>query len=127
MILLLDTHAFLYAIGDVDRLSLKVRRQLEDPAAKRMVSVVSLWEIAAKVQIGKLQLPVDPEFYKEQLHLLHCGLLNVEPRHIFELMRLPLLHRDPFDRMLIAQAKTDSMALVTRDEALGGYEVERFW
>jgi PIN domain nuclease of toxin-antitoxin system len=127
MTLLLDTHAFLYAIGDVQRLSSVVRRRLEDPATKRVVSVVSLWEIVVKIQIGKLQLPEDPRFYQEQLALLHADLIPVEARHIFELMRLPLLHRDPFDRLLIAQARRDSLTLVTSDSAMGDYAVERLW
>jgi PIN domain nuclease of toxin-antitoxin system len=127
MTLLLDTHTFLWAIGDVEKLSSAVRDRLENPEVKRVVSVVSLWEIAMKKQIGKLDLPDDPHFYEEQLSLLHASLLPVEARHIFELMRLPLLHRDPFDRVLVAQARRDSLLLVTRDSALSGYAVERFW
>jgi PIN domain nuclease of toxin-antitoxin system len=125
--LLLDTHTFLWAIGDVKRLSSAVRQRLEDPEVKRVVSVVPLWEIAVKTQIGKLPMPDDPNFYEEQLALLHASMLPIEARHIFELMRLPLLHRDPFDRMLVAQAKRDSLLLVTCDAAMSGYAIERFW
>jgi PIN domain nuclease of toxin-antitoxin system len=69
----------------------------------------------------------DPSFYEEQLALLHASLLPTEARHTFELMRLPLLHRDPFDRMLVAQAKRDSLLQVTCDAAMSGYALERFW
>jgi len=127
MTLLLDTHTFLFAIADVKKLSAKVRSLLQDPKNERVLSVVSLWEIAVKIQIGKLELPEDPAFYQKHLSLLHASLLTVEPRHIFELMRLPLLHRDPFDRLLLAQAKVDSLTLVTRDNAMSQYDVATLW
>ncbi len=127
MTLLLDTHTFLFAIGDVQKLSPKAKRLLQDPQIPRALSVVSLWEIAVKVQIGKLQLPADPGFYQKQIGLLHASLISVEPRHVFELMKLPLLHRDPFDRLLVAQAKSDALTLLTRDDAIGQYDVAQLW
>ena len=127
MTLLLDTHAFLFAIGEPERLTPAVRSALEDPKTVRWISSVSLWEIAVKIQIGKLALPAEPEFYQEQMHLLHASVLAVEARHSFEVMRLPLIHRDPFDRLLIAQARADELILVTRDAAIGQYPVPTLW
>lgn len=127
MTLLLDTHAFLFAISAPERLSPAVRSALEDPSITRWVSAVSLWEIAVRIQIGKLALPSEPEFYHEHLRRMHASVLPVEARHTFELMRLPLLHRDPFDRLLIAQARTDGLLFVTRDSALSQYPVSILW
>ncbi|MBL8209571.1 MAG: type II toxin-antitoxin system VapC family toxin [Bryobacterales bacterium] len=127
MTLLLDTHAFLFAISAPERLSPAVRSALEDPSVIRWVSTVSLWEIAVKIQIGKLPLPSEPSFYQEHLRRMHASVLAVEARHTFELMRLPLLHRDPFDRLLIAQARTDGLLFVTRDSALSQYPVSILW
>lgn len=127
MTLLFDTHAFLWAIGQPENLSSVARLALENPENQRVVSVTSLWEIALKVQIGKLDLPVSPSFYREHLHRLHASLLPVEARHTFELMRLPLLHRDPFDRLLVAQARTDQLTLLTCDTLIARYPVSTLW
>jgi PIN domain nuclease of toxin-antitoxin system len=127
MTLLFDTHAFLWAIGQPEKLSSVARLALENPENQRVVSVTSLWEIALKVQIGKLDLPVSPSFYRQHLQRLHASLLPVEARHTFELMRLPLLHRDPFDRLLVAQARTDQLTLLTCDTLIARYPVATLW
>ncbi|MBZ2181004.1 MAG: type II toxin-antitoxin system VapC family toxin [Acidobacteriota bacterium] len=113
MTLLFDAHDSFGAIGQPENLSGVVRLALENPENQPVVSVTSLWEIALKVQFGKLDLPVSPSFYREHLQRFHASLLPVEARHTFELMRLPLLHRDPFDRLLVAQARTDQLTLRT--------------
>lgn len=127
MNLLLDTHAFLFAIGEPEQLTPVVQEALEDPGNVRWVSAASLWEIAVKIQIGKLALPAEPGFYQSHMGRLHASVLTVEARHTYELMRLPVLHRDPFDRLLIAQARTDELVLVTRDAALSRYPVSTLW
>jgi len=127
MKLLLDTHAFLFAIGAPKRLSKAARKALEEPANPRWISAASLWEIAAKIQTGKLDLPTDIAFYHSRLADLKANVLAVEPRHSFELFRLPLLHKDPFDRLLVAQAKVDELILVTRDQTIPQYDVPTLW
>ena len=127
MKLLLDTHAFLFAIGAPQQLSPPVRDLLLDVTVPRFVSVVSFWEVATKIQIGKLDLPLDAAFYQQHLRRLCAAVLPVESRHTFELFRLPLLHKDPFDRLLVAQARVDSLTLVTRDEFIPKYEVQVLW
>lgn len=127
MKLLLDTHAFLFAIGAPEQLSQSVRDLLLDQTVPRLVSVVSFWEIATKIQIGKLDLPVEARFYQQHLHRLCATVLPVESRHAFELFRLPLLHKDPFDRLLVAQARVDALTLVTRDEFISKYEISVLW
>ncbi len=105
MRLLLDTHALLFALSQTELLSPKGRRLLENAEIERWVSVVSLWEIAIKVQIGKLSLPLDTAYYYRNLEALGVRTLAVTVEHSLGLLRLPLHHRDPFDRLVIAQAQ----------------------
>lgn len=125
--LLLDTHTFLYALGDPSKLSRKVQRLLADPSVERWVSAVSLWEIAIKVQIRKLDLPLDPNFYTIHLRSLKAAVLPVNLSHSLAMFSLPLHHRDPFDRLLIAQARSESLTLATRDAAIAQYDVPILW
>ena len=127
MRLLLDTHAFLFAIKDWDRLGLQAQRLLRDPEVERWISAVTLWEIAIKVQIGKLPLPKDRAFYITHLEGLAAHLLAVKPEHSFGLFNLPLHHGDPFDRMLIAQARAEGLTIVTHDRAFARYDVPVLW
>jgi PIN domain nuclease of toxin-antitoxin system len=127
MKLLLDTHTFLYAIGAPQRLSNKVRKALQDPAVERWISAASLWEIAVKIQIGKLDLPANEAFFREQSALLHAKHLAVDFRHSLRLFQLPLIHRDPFDRLLIAQAIEEGLTLVSKDERISEYQVPTYW
>jgi PIN domain nuclease of toxin-antitoxin system len=125
--LLLDTHAFLFAIGEPELLSAKVRQMLANPNVERWVSVVSLWEIAIKVNIGKLAMPLDRAFYTQHLQALKANTLAVNLQHSMALLGLPLHHRDPFDRLLIAQAREEGLTLVSRDQEFRAYAVARIW
>jgi PIN domain nuclease of toxin-antitoxin system len=127
MKLLLDTHAFLFAIADPQQLTARVRAWLTDPTIERWVSVVSIWEIAVKVQIGKLSLPLDRKYYSAHLRALKARPLAVQLDHSLAMLKLPLHHRDPFDRLLIAQAMEEGLTLVTRDNAFSEYSVETVW
>jgi PIN domain nuclease of toxin-antitoxin system len=125
--LLLDTHAFLFAIAEPELLTAKSRRLLASVEVERWVSVVSLWEIAIKVQIGKLAMPLDEAFYIRQLQTLKAQTLAVSLQHSLALMKLPLHHRDPFNRLLIAQAKEEELTLMTRDAGFKAYGVPTVW
>lgn len=127
MRLLLDTHAFLFAISSPELLTAKGRRLLTNPEVERWVSAVSLWEIAIKVHIGKLAMPSDRSFYAQHLRALNAQTLVVDLRHSLALFSLPLHRRDPFDRLLIAQAQEEGLTLMTRDEAFRAYEVATVW
>ncbi|MEP7354047.1 MAG: type II toxin-antitoxin system VapC family toxin [Acidobacteriota bacterium] len=127
MKLLLDTHAFLFAINPLERLPTKVQMLLLDLNTERWVSAVSLCEIAIKIRIGKLDLPEDGRFYMEHVAALNAKLLPLEATHTFALFGLPLHHRDPFDRLLIAQAKSERLTLVTQDAAFASYDVPTLW
>src|SRR3954470_11880668 len=104
MRLLLDTHAFLFAFDQPENLSDRIRKLLSTRDVERWVSTVVFWEIATKVQIGKLKVPADRQFYADRLRELQAKPLAVEFAHSMALYQLPLHHRDPFDRLMIAQA-----------------------
>ena len=128
MRLLLDTHAFLwFFIGDAS-LSATARALIEDESNEKFFSVASLWEIAIKVSIGKLTLsaPFD-EIFPDQLTNNGIDLLGITPSHVSPLTTLPFHHRDPFDRLLIAQAMIDQMQIVSIDRAFDDYLVTRLW
>lgn len=118
MRVLLDTHLVLWAMQDSRRLSKRARSLLGRSEAA-YVSTVSLWEIAIKAALGRLT--VDSEELEAQLDAAGFLPLAVEWRHATALRKLPALHRDPFDRMLIAQAVSEPLHLLTHDEALVGY------
>lgn len=125
---LLDTHSFLWFIGGSERLSARARALIEDRDNPMLVSVASLWEIAIKHGIGKLALdrPFD-ELIPEQLERQQIGVLGVELRHLAELIHLPQHHRDPFDRLIAAQAIAEGLPVISADPALDAYGIERLW
>ena len=128
MRLLLDTHAFLWFITGNDRLSSTAREAIENPVNANLVSIASLWEMAIKASLGKLTLHRPfREVVTTQMAESGFDLLRVEVDHLAELMNLPYHHRDPFDRLLIAQCRSDDLSLVTCDAAFGAYEVRRIW
>jgi len=128
MTVLLDTHALLWFVLDDAKLSVPARTLLEDPATDVLVSPASYWEIAIKVRLGRLELH---SAYDEFMHKGIVGngftVLPIEPRHTSLLTTLPFHHRDPFDRLLVAQALVERVALVSVDHALDVYGVDRRW
>ena len=118
MRLLLDTNVLIRAIEQ--NLRHDTLEVLADPANELFVSDVSLWEVAIKTGLGKLKIPDNLE---EQLEKLGIGSLSLSRRHIAAYRILPLLHRDPFDRMLVAQAGAEDMILVTQDRQLSEYDI----
>jgi PIN domain nuclease of toxin-antitoxin system len=126
MRVLLDTVAFLFAIEDPDRLSRKARTVMRDPANLRELSVISLAEIAMKNAAGKLNL--SREDAMDALRRLQVSMVPYAEAHAFELMTLPVHHRDPFDRMLIAQALAKDVRVMTCDKEFRKYkELEVIW
>jgi PIN domain nuclease of toxin-antitoxin system len=128
MRLLLDTHAFLWWVTDDDRLSTAGRASIGASENEVFLSAVSAWEIITKVRIGRLPIaePVDG-FIARHLDENAFQPLSITMRHTFALQTLPDLHRDPFDRMLVAQALTEAMPLVTGDRAVRAYPVSTIW
>ena len=121
---LLDTHVWLWLQTDPDRLAPEALEALEDQSNDLLLSAASSWEIAIKVALGKLDLPEPPEEYVPDRMLRHGVIgLPVEHRHALAVSALPMHHRDPFDRLLIAQAKEEDLAIVTADPSFGHYDV----
>lgn len=121
MRLLLDTHALLWTLARPGDLGAEARRRIEQAESSVLVSVVSAWEIEIKRALGKLDAPDD---LHEQMHRLRFLELPVHLRHVRALRSLPPLHRDPFDRMLVAQALADDLVIVTADDRIRGYPVK---
>jgi PIN domain nuclease of toxin-antitoxin system len=123
--LLLDTHVFLWWIGDSSRLSDEVKTHIADPGSMVYLSAISAWEISIKRALGRLDLR-DEEFL---YGMRESGFaeLAVTVEHSLAAGNLPLHHRDPFDRMLIAQATTEGLRLVTHDRTLSTYDVSTLW
>ncbi len=122
MKLLLDTHVFLWFISGDARLSAFLRETIQDPDQTIYLSVVSVWEAIVKYQIGKLPLPADPAtFIPIQRERHRLASLPLDEPSLSQLGRLPLLHRDPFDRALMAQALHHELTLVTLDQAVRAY------
>jgi PIN domain nuclease of toxin-antitoxin system len=112
-------------VSEPERLSKRVRRRIVDPANERVLSAVSAWEISIKYSIGKLELPESPiEFVPSRMALTLATPLAVEFRHALQASSLPFHHRDPFDRLLIAQAQLEKLPIVTADEEFEKYDVE---
>lgn len=128
MRLLLDTHTFLWFITADAQLSVAAERAIRAPGNAAFLSVASVWEIAIKVNLGKLPIPLPLDgFIPEQLRLNRTALLPIEMQHAFEVSRMPLHHRDPFDRIIIAQAQVENLDLVSADAAFDAYPVRRLW
>jgi PIN domain nuclease of toxin-antitoxin system len=126
--LLLDTHAFLWYIDNDPRLSAIATNLISDPATRVVVSVVSAWEIVIKLGTGKLSLGRPfRELWTESMAANAFEILEVTTDHVFAVERLPMYHRDPFDRLLIAQAISENLQIVTADSAFGDYPVQRIW
>jgi len=127
MRLLLDTHSFLWAVAQPEKLSKRAAQLILDEGNQLLLSAASLWEIALKMQAGKLKLPEEREFLAEQMANLGVECLPIEGDHVLALLDLPAHHRDPFDRLLIAQCRSERLPILTADAAFGRYPVETIW
>ena len=125
MRLLLDTHALLWALSDPERLAEAAREALRDGGNEVLGSAASAWEIAIKAERGRLELPAPAERYVPYLvERYGFDVLPISLSHALRAGSLPPHHRDPFDRMLVAQARLESLTLVTRDQRFAAYGVE---
>jgi PIN domain nuclease of toxin-antitoxin system len=128
MKVLLDTHAFLWSITGDDRLSKTAEKTFLNPDNNLYFSAASFWEICIKMSLGKLSLKRGWfKTIQEEMRINAVQWLPVEMQHCVELTKLPFHHRDPFDRMLIAQALAEDLQLLSRDGRLSAYEIELIW
>ena len=128
MKLLLDTHAWLWFVLADKQLSAAARAAIEDTSNESFVSMASVWELGIKLSLGKYQLatPFD-EFLNHAIDGQGFQRLTIEPAHVVRVAQLPFHHRDPFDRLLIAQALEESATLVTLDPHAAAYGVATLW
>ena len=128
MRVLLDTHVFLWWNEGNPQLSKKALRIMGDPANTLVLSVASAWEIAIKVQLGKLRLPEDAGSYVQNRAARdHMEILAIRLEHAAALQSLPMLHRDPFDRMLVVQSQIEKLSILTADRDIRNYAVDSIW
>ena len=125
---LLDTHCFLWAISDSSLLSKKVVYYLENQDNELFLSSASVWEIFIKFSIGKLKLLKDPEkLILDEMQFGNYKSLEIKMNHIFPMIKLPNIHKDPFDRILICQAITEGLTIITNDPIIKKYKVKTAW
>ncbi|MEZ4609090.1 MAG: type II toxin-antitoxin system VapC family toxin [Caldilineaceae bacterium] len=128
MRILLDTHTFLWWTENSPKLSTTAHAAMTNGKNQLFLSVVSAWEIAIKAQLGKLAVSGDlSNFITEQIYLNRISVLPIHLQHALEVASLPLLHRDPFDRLLIAQSRQERIPILTLDPLISQYEVETLW
>jgi PIN domain nuclease of toxin-antitoxin system len=128
MKVLLDTHTFLWFSSDDPSLSSSARARIEDGRNDKFLSVASIWEMALKIAIGKLDLGAElGDLVTTSAERNGISLLDVRKEHALGVVGLPLHHRDPFDRLLVAQALVEGMVILGRDPAFDAYPVRRVW
>ncbi len=128
MRLLLDTHTFLWFILDDLKLSTTARDLIVDPTNDIEVSPATSWEIAIKISLGKYELPTPYDVFMErEITTNDFRILPIEPKHTAALITMPFHHRDPFDRLMIAQAIVEDIPLLSVDVAFDAYPVTWLW
>ena len=126
--LLLDTHAFLWAVEGAPELSNKAAGAYTDTGNELYLSAAAYWEICLKVSAGKLDLREDwTEVFDREMEANSIRWLPLEKEHLHEVIGLPWHHRDPFDRLLVAQARCEGMSILTADRRIAAYDVSTIW
>ena len=127
-VFLLDTHTFLWMASSPERLGSEARSRIEDSGSQLLLSLASVWEMAIKSSLGKLELPAPlGSFVGQQREALRTRFLDIRLEHILEVEHLPFHHRDPFDRLLAAQASFEGLPILSGDSSFDGYQVARIW
>ena len=124
---ILDTHTLIWSLFDSAKLSKSVQTIIMDKSAKKDISVATMWEIAIKSRIGKLPLPRDISGIFSDIKMNGFGILDIEHEAIEIYNTLPLLHRDPFDGIIIATAILGNLTIITTDEDIQKYDVSWVW
>ncbi len=124
---LLDTHTLIWYFEDNSELSYKAKSIIEDTNNEIFVSMASLWEIGIKVALGKLTIPFDIDQIMARIRREAMNMITIDIKHVKGIQTLPHHHRDPFDRMIIAQAKADNCTVITRDATFDAYDVPILW
>jgi len=125
---LIDTHALLWIAGDEKQVSARAKGVFLNPRNELYFSIANLWEMAIKISIKKLNLGSTLDDFVDD-HIVGNGirLLPIKPSHVVRVATVPFIHRDPFDRLMIAQAMVENMRILSSDGRLDGYSVRRIW
>jgi len=124
---LLDTNTAIWALGSKTKLSETAKAIIDDVSLSLCVSIISAWEIAIKVSIGKLNFVGGSAFFLAKMRHNGVEVLDIKSSHVEYVENLPFIHRDPFDRLLVATAKADGMTILTSDENIQKYDVSFVW
>ncbi|MCF6268835.1 MAG: type II toxin-antitoxin system VapC family toxin [Melioribacteraceae bacterium] len=125
---LFDTHTLLWSVGDTTKLSENVKQLYLNSNNNIFFSIVSIWELAIKIRLQKLNLNVPLQNFVDE-HILgnNIQILDLKLNHLFKLEKLPLHHRDPFDRIIISQAFVENLPIVGIDKTFDNYQIKRIW
>lgn len=124
---LLDTNALLFFLYDSEKLSKKASEVIYSSDEKISVSIASLWEIAIKSSIGKLEIKSPISKIADTCEKEQLDILSIKPFHLDEISHLPPIHGDPFDRLIISQAITENLVIITKDDKIPQYNVKVLW
>lgn len=124
MKVLLDTHVLLWFLNGDEKLNKQQKEIIESPKNLKFVSIATLWEISIKLSLNKLKLPLDLKSFIQLIDQNGFLILPIELEHIIEISNLEFIHRDPFDRILIAQSLVEKLTLLTNDENIMKYDVK---
>src|SRR5690606_7087540 len=124
---LIDTQILIWSLGDIQKLSPSAISILRREENDIFISIASLWEIAIKISVEKIKLPVPFEDFIEETLSNNFEILGIELVHLLTLTSLPFYHRDSFDRVIISQAISEKIAIVSSDEKFSFYNVEKIW
>lgn len=124
---LLDTHTFLWFINGSNQLSSTSKKTIQNPNNTKYISIASLWEIAIKIQLDKLKLHFTFDELKNQILQNGFQILPIIFEHTAQISNLELIHRDPFDRLIIAQAIVEQLTIITKDDIFGKYSTNVTW
>ena len=127
MRILVDTQAFIWFVEDDKQLPAKIKIELEDIDNSIVISIASLWEMAIKMTLGKLQLGCNIEEMIDKVYQNGFEILPILPDHIIKLSKLDYFHRDPFDRIIISQGLSENMVIVSSDKVFDEYRIKRKW
>ncbi|MCL2513674.1 MAG: type II toxin-antitoxin system VapC family toxin [Oscillospiraceae bacterium] len=124
---LLDTHAIIWYFEDSAELPIKITELIDDPDNKIYISSVSLWEIAIKMSIGKLDLNIPFDELLKNIKIRDFNILQIEDEYLKKLLDLSFMHKDPFDRLIISLALAEDLTIVTVDENIKKYNIPWVW
>jgi PIN domain nuclease of toxin-antitoxin system len=124
---LLDTHTLIWFLNGDEKLSDKAKSIIEDPTNSKIVSIASIWEIAIKLSLDKFRFPKGFKYFLDMVEDNGFELLPITFEHALELSTLEFIHRDPFDRLLIAQCMSDKLIIVTKDDNIKRYNIKTIW